>query len=799
MRPSKPAWCLLALLLPLAVPAVGQEASPVPEVERAGFDPGESSALFAGISRFEELAEVPFAVDDAVDLAYLFTLELGLVEPSRVVLALGGERSVYPKNRESRERLEALAEAGVDVQDISGKGVGKFNSLLVRQAGKAGKRGMFLFGLATHGFNHGEIQYLAVADTPSVSSSTRAAIVSSLKLTEVLGTINRESRSQRKLVLLDACQERLTAERGVEEDERTAMSDEAFRSALAEAQGQVVLQGAPTGGYSYDDETLQNGVFTAAVIDGLSGAAEADERSLITSRALADYVQQRVAAWVAQNRSEDAAVSTGIGMQLDGSAADMPLALAAGRRRDALIAHAWEVVHQTRSGRPVLSSEDGVKIERLLAADEPPDDLPVLLQLVENLDRRNRGSQTALKVYLDRRSTGRRVATGPAPRPADSPAESPAGSAETQAPESEIDRWTEDPWLREALAGMTREEREELRRPYIGLEGRPGRPAWVMVGSPAERAGLRSGDTLLEIELHSADGEIKKAGAAQIGDVVWVSAERGGERLEARVRMEAPPGLEKRAGLLGTFRLASYLDALVREVDMGSETAGTCEEGVDIGLWAIYCRLGEGFLASLDRLSGHEVFVSGPHGGDPVIEHGGKSFGHYNPEFVRWATQQVPDGDNQHPAVAAVLGRVYEAWVREVARTYYVAYGYIRAHAKASNELVAWYGFAADKPGFLERWIENRTARLMQEGATREQALDRVGAVGFRSPFKVRLDEQARPFADSLLEGEHDWYVAYRAYGFWIRRLVDGTADEFYTGLVKLLQAYDSEWLSVHR
>src|SRR5689334_16616427 len=60
---------------------------------RGGFDPTASAGLFVGVSTFEDerILEIPYAVDDAVDLAHLFAIELGLVAPERAVLLLAGE------------------------------------------------------------------------------------------------------------------------------------------------------------------------------------------------------------------------------------------------------------------------------------------------------------------------------------------------------------------------------------------------------------------------------------------------------------------------------------------------------------------------------------------------------------------------------------------------------------------------------------------------------------------------------------------------------------------------------------
>ena len=90
---------ILTALLPHMLAHAAQRAihveGRVPESIRSteGFDASESAGLFVGVRSFRDswFAEVPFAVDDAVDLAYLFALQLALIAPERVVLALSGE------------------------------------------------------------------------------------------------------------------------------------------------------------------------------------------------------------------------------------------------------------------------------------------------------------------------------------------------------------------------------------------------------------------------------------------------------------------------------------------------------------------------------------------------------------------------------------------------------------------------------------------------------------------------------------------------------------------------------------
>src|SRR5258706_448855 len=81
--------------------------------ETSGFDRSQSAALFVGVRHFthdENLTEVRYAVDDAVDLAFVFALDhnVHLVEAGRVVLALSGD----PQKPESRQKLAALRAAG---------------------------------------------------------------------------------------------------------------------------------------------------------------------------------------------------------------------------------------------------------------------------------------------------------------------------------------------------------------------------------------------------------------------------------------------------------------------------------------------------------------------------------------------------------------------------------------------------------------------------------------------------------------------------------------------------------------
>ncbi|HVR40158.1 MAG TPA: caspase family protein, partial [Thermoanaerobaculia bacterium] len=236
----------------------------------------QSAALFVGIREFPDdssIAEVRYAVDDAIDLAFAFSLDAStrLVDPKQVVLALSGE----PQKPQSSERLKVLIANGALTTTARTTDIMK---LLESQARRVGPQGALIATFATHGINEDGAQYLFAADSllvhraPSLSEGTIRDIVA-------------QTGVARSLILIDACRQRLTRNsRAVEADPR---SRAVLLRELGEISGQVVFAAAASGKFAYDDDVRQNGVFTSRVIDGLHCEARADARGFITVDALA--------------------------------------------------------------------------------------------------------------------------------------------------------------------------------------------------------------------------------------------------------------------------------------------------------------------------------------------------------------------------------------------------------------------------------------------------------------------------------------------------------------------------------
>lgn len=307
----------LALILAgvLALAPKGQQRS-VRLVSDAhpAFDPAQSVALFVGIRSFrddETLQNVPYAVDDAIDLAYVFALDprVALVRPNRVALALSDQN---PRKDLSKRRLAELKKNGATVVTASQSQILK---ILNRQAGLAGADGIFIVSFATHGFSDDGAQWLLAANSLFREHNTA---IPAARVLDIVAASN----ATRSLILIDTCRERV-------QKDRSTVPEPAAAAALIQRMGltagQVVLYGAAAGRWAYDDDVRQNGVFTGAVLDALQCRTGFDPGGVLTVNELSDAVERNVLRWIRTNR--DPSVRNATQVNIDGAARTMPLAM----------------------------------------------------------------------------------------------------------------------------------------------------------------------------------------------------------------------------------------------------------------------------------------------------------------------------------------------------------------------------------------------------------------------------------------------------------------------------------------
>ncbi|MGA8807640.1 MAG: caspase family protein [Thermoanaerobaculia bacterium] len=277
------------------------------------FDRRQSAALFVGVHSFsgDSIDPVPFAVDDAVDLAYVFALErrVSLVPPRRVALVLSGQ----PVKDESKGRLRELRNAGADVSYRTG--ASDILEALHEQTALAGRDGLLIVSIASHGFLRDGNGYILGAKSVIRDPATMFSI------TDMLETI-ASSPAQRSLVFVDACRERMVKGRRAVVANAMSTAPPLVRR-LGRTHGQAVFYAAAAGESAYDDFVARNGVFTKAVIGGVTCGA-AKPGGLVTADTLASYVERSVHAWIRDNR--DPNVGSATQSSIDGEARNMPLA-----------------------------------------------------------------------------------------------------------------------------------------------------------------------------------------------------------------------------------------------------------------------------------------------------------------------------------------------------------------------------------------------------------------------------------------------------------------------------------------
>jgi TPR repeat protein len=291
------------------------------------FSAAASRGLFVGVNRFDDqnLAPLSYAVDDAVDLAFLFSYELQLVAAGNVTLALSGS----PEKPETQDKLAWLKEAkAVFCEPMASELQRRVWAL----SHEVGREGLLVLSFATHGFNDDSKDLIAGKDAWPLRATSGSILVQDL-LSDVTA-----SASPRRLLLLDTCRSRFRrGARGVDGEGMTP----SFAATISRATGTCVINSTTLGGLSYEDPQSHNGVFTSAIVRGLREGAVGDARGFVTVDTLVDYVNDEVVSWLCAQQGFEPGAGRGITLQEDVAIRSLPLAAsgeeAVAARRDRLM------------------------------------------------------------------------------------------------------------------------------------------------------------------------------------------------------------------------------------------------------------------------------------------------------------------------------------------------------------------------------------------------------------------------------------------------------------------------------
>ena len=237
------------------------------------------------------------------------------------------------------------------------------------------------------------------------------------------------------------------------------------------------------------------------------------------------------------------------------------------------------------------------------------------------------------------------------------------------------------------------------------------------------------------------------------------------------------------AGTRKNAAVSPELDAAVRAAwkDIGSSESrcGEFDYFPGGGMRNFYCHA-INFIEyrRFAELAGVPVFISGPHTDEALTLDSRFTFGRYNPEFVARLGALLIPGDHDDVFRAATQA-VYNDSIRPLARVFFVTY----------RKLM-------DNPAFL---VQERKDYI---NAIKDMKLDSYyyekyfDFLNCEYPYygKNRSD-----FQDPGFDGICDGNVVKTCVAFWIRRSIDGTDDEFYEGLEKLLKVYDRDFFNSFR
>jgi formylglycine-generating enzyme required for sulfatase activity/uncharacterized caspase-like protein len=281
--------------------------------------PPENMGLFIGVNDFTKdanLSRLQFAVNDAVELAYVFVFELKLIPAKNCTLLLSGT----PTGRSVEQHLKQLrlAEAVVSTADRSEilSRLEKLRSIPAKDSS------LLVCSVSSHGF--------IVDGRPYVMPSD--GLKSRLKYTAVeLDLVEddmEQSKAGNRLLFVDACQERVAA-KAIGAAVVGQEMDAAFKQAFQKATGQYKLASCSPKQLSYEFATLGNvghGVFTFALLEALRGGAAADGENLVRLKSVEDFVSTYLAKW-SRDKNMPAQTPFAAGAM---TARDMPLARKAG-------------------------------------------------------------------------------------------------------------------------------------------------------------------------------------------------------------------------------------------------------------------------------------------------------------------------------------------------------------------------------------------------------------------------------------------------------------------------------------
>ena len=220
---------------------------------------------------------------------------------------------------------------------------------------------------------------------------------------------------------------------------------------------------------------------------------------------------------------------------------------------------------------------------------------------------------------------------------------------------------------------------------------------------------------------------------------------------------------------------------IISELKLGERRVGDwseCETYLHGGLRWLNCHFKEVIsLKDLRSFMGEPLFVSGPHSSS-INYQDQRSFGYYNPKWLKVMNTQVLTPLLGDQTFITFTRPVYTMHLKKMVDCFLVAHQWLEKR---------------------QQWVTNPLEvqyRKQQPKMIDLAALKSLYVKSVQSGSPISLQEMFRDPTDRLVAtydskpGDFSWYYINTALGWWLRRSIDGTSDQFIALLKSVSEAY---------
>lgn len=244
---------------------------------------------------------------------------------------------------------------------------------------------------------------------------------------------------------------------------------------------------------------------------------------------------------------------------------------------------------------------------------------------------------------------------------------------------------------------------------------------------------------------------------------------------------------------------------LAQDWSIVHEDGFDCDTRLTSGFRALYCSVRNvvGFK-KLESISGLTIFrPGGPHNGE--INYRAAEFGRYNPEFLDWAESFITRDYSGNPLLEEATRHVYETNLKSLARALYHSYQIIYASADDFEAFTNHYYLTQDYyQDLLNRRVTNLgrfysdTTFSSMDGQNYIRSSQQDTPVAMGSVQSLENGSAPSYWAASYLPTamNDDDYLSDTAPGFWARRDYDGTREQIFSIVTKVIEKFEPEYFA---